>query len=160
MDFSTSTHIYAVIFTMEIYEPYLNDFPKLLTHGYEFSFFRRQYIKQKKKNNILVRNTIFKIIESHFKEYGVETVLLYRCDTFGGLEKARAEAFDSWYTSEDCYLNDFLIKESLEVVLPQEDGSQKTFYIGYIAHKQNPELEDLQKEFSLFGYHLVFLDKS
>jgi len=157
--FYNETSTYAVQLVNEMYEGYLDAYPTLLKEGYELSVFSKEYVDDKlaiKDPN--VSQTIFKIIEDHIRIKGKKTVLLYQCDTKDNREQIRHRMFEIWYKNST--FNDTIIKESVEVQIPQPDGTFKVNYIGFMTSIDNPDIEQVKQEFSSFCYVIPTLKQN
>lgn len=150
-----SKRLYSVVFDPFLYQDLLTDFSSLLQNGCALGFYDKLIDDNHRlKFDNAVATTIVKVLGEHLEKIGKEGVLIYHCDTEDGRQKCRHLLFNKWYHKMNSDGN--LIKEAVEVVIPFEDG-EKEYYLGYITHKENPNIESIKQEFEAFAYFMPSL---
>lgn len=152
--FATLSNIaFAVSFTPDGYEEYLENFPALLEKGYCFSFFSKQWNQDCDKNDERVFSTLYSIIKDFMSDDIEKTsVLLYHCDGSDGKEEIRNRLFDRW---ERKVSETDLFRHTTSVEIRKDDKEVRTYYMGFITFCDNPHIDALKREFEEFCYYLV-----
>lgn len=146
--FSTSHCLgYKVYFNISAYDQWLTEYPYLYVNGYAFGFLCLHFGKSNRRcYDERVATTICKIIEDFITYKGTDCVLLYHCDSSDNRQGSRGRLFYRWHK---CYAPASpLIKNDLEVLIPGINRTDYvTYYLGYIAHPANANLDMLHAEF-------------
>lgn len=145
--------IYNVYFSISEYDQWLEKYPYLLQNGYAFGFyplFEPADIKRQSDRSIFV--TLCKIIEGFFALNGTDCVLLYHCDHTDNKQACRNKLFDGWYAASP--LSALIEKFNLEISIG-ENNNQRSYYLGYLTPKSNPNLSILKAEFDNFSFTLI-----
>ena len=145
--FSTRQFAYTVYFDPSEYSNILHDYPFLLDKSYAFGFFNLRYNYERRVPDEKISTTIIKIAEDFIKWAGIETVLLFHCDTSDERQACRHKLFLKWYERGEV--------DHLEMVSLEVDMEIKKYYIGYITRKDNPNLPQLQEEFETLALRLI-----
>lgn len=145
--------IYKVYFSISEYDQWIEEYPYLLQNGYALAFFPLFVPDDcKKQLDKSVYLTLCKIIEDFITANGPNCVLLYHCDHTDNKQEYRNKLFDSWYTASP--LSTQIEKYSLELII-DEDYNQRSYYLGYLTPKSNPNLSALQAEFEDFSTKFI-----
>jgi hypothetical protein len=146
---------YKVYFNASAYDQWLEEYPYLFTNGYAFGFLCMCFNKaDRRRSDQRVAITICRIIE-HFQAFkGPDCVLLYHCDASDNRQAFRFRLFHKWY---NCFsTGGSLIKNDLEVVISSTNlEAPVTYYLGYIAHADNPGINILHNEFEDIALNFV-----
>lgn len=145
--------IYSVSIDSSEYQDLLDDYPTLLKNGFGFGFYHGPESNiEKSKYDGKIATTICKIIEDHFKLCGINSVLLYFCDTSDSRQKCRHVLFERWY--KNCDHKDALVKEGVEVEMPDGENT-RMYYLGYIANSKNEHIDEVKEEFERFSIQII-----
>jgi hypothetical protein len=119
-----------------------------LRNGYAFGFipfYTPADCKKQPDKSIFI--TLCKIIEAFIASNGNDCVLLYHCDHADNKQAYRNKLFDSWYATSPHA--EQIIKHDLEIIWAN-NKELKSYYLGYLTPKSNPNLSVLRAE-SLAG---------
>jgi hypothetical protein len=151
----TSHHnlIYNVYFSISDYDQWLEDYPYLLHNGYAFGFFPLFTLPDNKKRlDESIFLTLCRIIEDFIELHGSDCVLLYHCDHSDNKQAYRNKLFDVWYANTP--LSTMIEKYSMEISI-EENNKHKSYYLGYLTPRSNPNLSVLQGEFDNLSMKII-----
>lgn len=146
--FVTSQYGYTVYFNIDEYSDILKDYDFLHKKGYGFGFFNQKFNGERKIQDKKVGPTIEKIAEDFIQLMGIETVLLFHCDTSDSRQSFRHKVFTNWYERSS-------FKDRITMVSVEVEIGDKTYYIGYLTHNDNPNLNHLTQEFDSLSVRLI-----
>jgi hypothetical protein len=145
--------IYNVYFRISEYDKWLEKYPYLLQNGYAFGFFplfTPADCKKQLDKSIFI--TLCKIVEDFITSNGPDCVLLYHCDHADNKQACRNKLFESWYAASPLSVQ--IEKYSLEIII-EENNKQRSYYLGYLTPKSNPNLAVLQAEFEDLSFRFI-----
>ena len=156
--FVTATGVvYNVYFRPNEYDRYIEHFPNLLDNYFGFGFFKLSKPAKVNIRDEKIYITIARITASFISTQHKDTVLLYHCDHEDGRQKGREKVFSNWYKTS--HHSTHLTKRTVELVLPDYNGVETCYYMGYLTAKDNTILDKVEAEFESFVEHLI-IDKA
>lgn len=145
--------IYSVSFDSSFYAEFSEIFPHLLSNGHSiavFSFATEELDGASQDDK--VKNTIFQVILTESRLPGNEnTVFIYHCDPTDDRQKARNVLFEKWFQETTNHQN-LIVKSGIEVDIPVKEGENIPHYLGYLTSANNPNAEQISREFNSFLY--------
>lgn len=142
---------YTIGIEPDAYGSAFQDCDQLSSNGWGLILYMRSFNPETDTNKLAhdekVAVTIRKIVDVFLKEHP-EAVLIYNCDSNDNRHGARQALFTKWAKAENGIAKCQHLK--IEIVQPQDDGSELSHYYGCFVKTDNPKLNEIELEFNLF----------
>lgn len=149
--------MYSLSFDPSFYAEFSEDFPALLSQSYSIGIYNKKTSDvDAAGEDPAVKETIIKIISTFLSNSHSDAVLLFHCDQTDDRQSARNVLFDRWYEqARDSHVE--TIREVIEIDVPSSDDEETIIkhYLGYMANKNNTNIEQVQAEFNTFCYNML-----
>jgi hypothetical protein len=139
--FQNAKYGYTVYFNESVYKDMVAGCEILSQGSFSFGFFGRDLRPDERKvQDPCIGSTISSIIIDLFQKEGEIAVILFHCDGSDGRGLSRHKIFSKWYRESD--IQGIVLMHQIEV-----DVEEQIHYLGFICHIDNPNFEQIKKEF-------------
>lgn len=145
--------LYYVYFNPYEYNNYTHQYPYLLRLGFGFGFFRTYRATTDRLPDPIVGLTISRIVMDFIEEKGNDVVLLYHCDHTDGKQKGRDKIFVEWHNLSGN--KNKITMNRVQITREDTNGKKTELFIGYLTPTRNPNMSEVEEEFSLFGANII-----